>query len=589
MKTLFSSHQDIHILSSSLDKGLHVPISWELEFSHTIESCHDIISCHSYVENIQGKDRVWLVVSFLAKKDQPEDPHTFQLNIYQGWITSKDSWSQMFHNKQSILLDFIPFYVQWAPSSKSSPKLLVSSNDQTIRTYVYQDTCQWSESTDPNPCVPANDTVNSSSTAFYTLDTSSTSIYCYGYQNGALNVILFHKESATFETIHRSLDGPISFIKLYNATKPCFTEATMNPLYEIEKGVRDVQHDYKVQSVPTCIHMVVGGAVGYAIVFRDITKHGLNDLCLLPDSDKYDTVLCCDVVFCPITSTTLILIGTYGQKILMYEEKRWKKKMIKSKSDTLSGDLSPDIPYGKVQKSSVSLDPMLYNDHLSTSHKKKVEEGIQEILESNMEGRILGIQADQSPDFRKEIKIPRRSFSSQTETVLDKIHEAEDPLKKGTYTLKWIHTTSNPVFYIQYGDYVKDGMDYIVIATSYGVHLMQWDIQLVKCVLIEKFNLIRRIYDLKHRILMTSRYDKHKESEIQEFPQYSLSKAQLDISPSQSPNQSTIDLEGSSYYKEDSQQPIDFQVDTIEDRFGMVVDFDEEDVFLSTTPQDSPM
>ena len=57
----------------------------------------------------------------------------------------------------------------------------------------------------------------------------------------------------------------------------------------------------------------------HILYFRDILNNGLSKLSILPDSDKYDCVLCSHVSDLDWDGTNEILLGTYGQvKLIMY-------------------------------------------------------------------------------------------------------------------------------------------------------------------------------------------------------------------------------------------------------------------------------
>ena len=53
--------------------------------------------------------------------------------------------------------------------------------------------------------------------------------------------------------------------------------------------------------------------------FRDILNNGLSKLSILPDSDQYDCVVCSYVSDVDWDGTNEILLGTYGQELLVYK------------------------------------------------------------------------------------------------------------------------------------------------------------------------------------------------------------------------------------------------------------------------------
>ena len=49
------------------------------------------------------------------------------------------------------------------------------------------------------------------------------------------------------------------------------------------------------------------------VVFRDVSNVGLSSMVTLPDSDKYDCVVCSCVADVDWDGTNEIVLGTYGQ------------------------------------------------------------------------------------------------------------------------------------------------------------------------------------------------------------------------------------------------------------------------------------
>ena len=50
-------------------------------------------------------------------------------------------------------------------------------------------------------------------------------------------------------------------------------------------------------------------------VFRNVTEQGLTELVVLPESDSYDSALCCLAADIDFDGQSEVLIGTYGQVI----------------------------------------------------------------------------------------------------------------------------------------------------------------------------------------------------------------------------------------------------------------------------------
>jgi len=70
------------------------------------------------------------------------------------------------------------------------------------------------------------------------------------------------------------------------------------------------------------INLLVGAAIGYATVFRDVINNSLSNPTLLPKSDSYDSVLSVGVLPAQplIGQEQELIVGTYGQRLLAYRE-----------------------------------------------------------------------------------------------------------------------------------------------------------------------------------------------------------------------------------------------------------------------------
>lgn len=559
-KSVFASHHSLHLLCSDHSNSLSKAIQWNKEFEHPLPSCHDIVSVDAYNEikditQHQGT-QIWIAAAFLMSKATPQEPHAFQLNIYGHNRSSNDSWNSIFEHGQEITLSYVPFYVKFLHSnatSSSSPYLIVSGSDHLIHTYKYKNHIKWVEVDEKQAWLPPVNKFFSSSVCFDMINLNNQSIFAYGFQNGGIHVNILNKKDRKVQSIYMTLDGPISFLKLYEDKKRRTLGSDNTAFSTIKNDIYTMNHILPDRRTDCPINLLVGGAVGYAMVFRNILLEQLNDMHLLPESDRYDSVLCGEYVYSPITKENLILIGTFGQKILAYEEKSVKKIIVRSKSDSLSEENSPVIPFIKVHKISVSM------DHVEKPlEKEDIKEGIKEIIDANVEERILGIQGDQSPDVHRGKALKNKTPSPQSSSLLEKSDTIEQMNKsKSPYTLKWIHTACDPVFNIKEGEFVRDAIDYISVSTSYGQHLLQWDLGQLEKIVNERMGLLKRIMDLK-AIISEQKYAKARRQETNEdhFQGYVLS---------------------------NQHEPIQYEEDTIEDRFGMAVDF-EDDVYMSTTP-----
>ena len=92
------------------------------------------------------------------------------------------------------------------------------------------------------------------------------------------------------------------------------------------------------------LDVVVGGALGFAAVYHDITNTGLDaqDPVILPKSRLYDSVLCSHVADLSWDGCQNIAIGTYGQELLVYEKIKEGQGLREKKDHSTLFDSSVD-------------------------------------------------------------------------------------------------------------------------------------------------------------------------------------------------------------------------------------------------------
>jgi hypothetical protein len=66
------------------------------------------------------------------------------------------------------------------------------------------------------------------------------------------------------------------------------------------------------------VHLLVVGALGYAVTFDNVLRDGLTKPRFLPQSDNFDALLCCEALDCNQDGYNELLIGTFSGHILVY-------------------------------------------------------------------------------------------------------------------------------------------------------------------------------------------------------------------------------------------------------------------------------
>jgi hypothetical protein len=126
------------------------------------------------------------------------------------------------------------------------------------------------------------------------------------------------------------------------------------------------------------VNLVVCGALGYALVYNDVERNGLNVAQTLPGSTEYDAVLCSNVIDFRCTGGKDLVIGTYSGEILLYS---------KSDRNDSGGGSGASAPYGLYWQKRLA-DPVF-----AVSSADLDMDGVDELLATTAKGVHI-IQAD---------------------------------------------------------------------------------------------------------------------------------------------------------------------------------------------------
>nr|CAD7404229.1 unnamed protein product [Timema cristinae] len=67
------------------------------------------------------------------------------------------------------------------------------------------------------------------------------------------------------------------------------------------------------------LHLLVTTTLQPAVIYRNITVQGFESCYNLPDSDSFDAVMCCLVADIDMDGKHEVILGTYGQEMLVYK------------------------------------------------------------------------------------------------------------------------------------------------------------------------------------------------------------------------------------------------------------------------------
>ena len=130
---------------------------------------------------------------------------------------------------------------------------------------------------------------------------------------------------------HRQLDGPIPHLHLFvSDDNEKDTNELLEPFYSFvgektpqSEDPRNVpsssnKQKNKNKNKKKTIDLVVSGAVGYGAMYQDVDQFHLSNPVLLPRSSSHDSVLCTQAADLTWNGRKEVLLGTYGQELLVY-------------------------------------------------------------------------------------------------------------------------------------------------------------------------------------------------------------------------------------------------------------------------------
>ncbi|CAL1296195.1 unnamed protein product [Larinioides sclopetarius] len=183
---------------------------------------------------------------------------------------------------------------------------LLSGNDNKIHLYREDKTRQtYYEDLSPS-CFPEFSSLNSLVMWMDFFATSEYRITALGCKDGFVIVSSVKLPETTLQASWRiEHDGPISTVRLFQDST---LESMQNGFFSKTKN------DDK-------IHLCVGNAIEVSVVYRDILNHGLEltNQELLPESSMYDCVVCSLIADIDMDGKNEVLLGTYGQELLVYK------------------------------------------------------------------------------------------------------------------------------------------------------------------------------------------------------------------------------------------------------------------------------
>uniref|UniRef100_A0A1E1XLJ2 Kaptin actin binding protein n=1 Tax=Amblyomma sculptum TaxID=1581419 RepID=A0A1E1XLJ2_AMBSC len=143
-------------------------------------------------------------------------------------------------------------------------------------------------------------------------------ISAIGCESGFLQVaVTAQKNRGEIEIVSSwqvDLDSPISGLHL-------FEDGTIWPLPDFVKNT-ELSRCYESKGLARKTHLLVCRALVPSFVYRDVLERGLDQYAMLPRSDDFDSVVCGCVADIDMDGVNEVILGTYGQEVLVYKLER---------------------------------------------------------------------------------------------------------------------------------------------------------------------------------------------------------------------------------------------------------------------------
>lgn len=289
----------------------------DVAFSY-IPTDAEIVAIDAFVRPPNG-----VLVGITLIKQEEMSRMQYFLNVYGSHTDPRESfdWTRLVEDFQPCALDFLPFHLTHA-ELKGETAFLLSGGDKRVhlyRLYPEDHLNVFREAENLNDFLPelCDSNLNSCIMRLDIHEIDGVRMTAFGCQDGL--VCLSKVDVATncvLQIWHSTqLDGPITSLKLFEEN------VRFSPY--LETGLAEVtgvdQSATPLSRKRTKLHLVVGCAIELAAVYKNVTTMGLDLPSPLPCSDQYDSVLTVSAADMNWNSKNEVLVGTYGQKILIYE------------------------------------------------------------------------------------------------------------------------------------------------------------------------------------------------------------------------------------------------------------------------------
>ncbi|KAJ7376499.1 hypothetical protein OS493_034235 [Desmophyllum pertusum] len=289
-----------------------VPTSREVPFTYIPESA-EIVSIDAFNRPEPSKGLV-VGISLILLKNSRSHQKQF-LNIYSA-LESKAEFSldSIAEGCQHLELDFVPFQLTHAEifiKGRKEVVFLLCGSDESVHMFCEDRTHQRFEEQPVQNYFPELQNLPSN-VLWLEVEAQQNAkrVTVIGCQNGHVKVTLTDLTAgpSIVEEYTLDRDGPISSVKLYSQRSS-----------QIKVNSDDQMIETTTEESSTDYHLLVCCAIEASVVYTNVITQGFTNMVTLPDSDDFDCVTCTCIADVDWDGNNEIILGTYGQELLVYK------------------------------------------------------------------------------------------------------------------------------------------------------------------------------------------------------------------------------------------------------------------------------
>ncbi|XP_042238143.1 KICSTOR complex protein kaptin-like isoform X2 [Homarus americanus] len=276
----------------------------------------EIISIDAVNRSVIQED--FIIGITIIKKDDATGQQSHFFNVYSDWDLNSDSALEVVsQNCLPLELDFVPYHLYHIKTKGKNgweTVWLLSGSDCCIHIYHSDDESHSYQEVDCSESFPEF-TNMTDITLWMDISYSSDNkqrVSATCGEGGIVHMFCVNVESKPLVTASRTVlwDYPSASVKIFDLK-------TVLPIPRYLQGVHRLQEKALRREPEAPAYIVVGNTLESCIVYRDFVscQSGYR----LPESNANDVVTCCIVCDIDQDGKNEILVGTYGQTVIVYK------------------------------------------------------------------------------------------------------------------------------------------------------------------------------------------------------------------------------------------------------------------------------